>query len=163
MNCWTLLTECSCVCLSHLPFPGFPRNAVQKNTGACSGHHSSLLPATQVSVLCSFTDGTDSLGGTASEIQMSAQACQASPRQDSAMSSVLTTARTSHICAPHPLFSTLVLQHSVASEALSWSWFLKLVYYFRGPEPPPSFLPGAPSLGFSCFVFSIPTVSYPLF
>lgn len=57
-----------------------------------------LLLATQW--LQGLADGTDSLGNAASQIQISAQVCQVSPKEDSAISSVLTASRIPLICAP---------------------------------------------------------------
>lgn len=84
--------------------PGFPHSPTRRIREAAQSTTFPYLhpasPSNPVTVLQGLADGTDSLGNAASQIQISAQVCQVSPKEDSAISSVLTASRIPLICAP---------------------------------------------------------------
>lgn len=100
MNCWRLAVNRILWCLSHTSLlpdqpsrkPGFPHSPTRKYRRPLRPPPSAS-PSNTLSVLWALADGTDSPGNTALQIQISAQVCQASPRGDSAVSSVLTPAK----------------------------------------------------------------------
>lgn len=169
MNCRRLLAEHSCVSLTfHAMDSHSMSNWIQEPTQATAPR---LLLAIQVSVPYSSADGTYSLGDTACKIQMSAQGCQASPREGSVSSSVLSTASNSHICAPTlqpPTPSSLPLPHfSTCWPQRLWAGLGSRNWSTASESRTTFSLPTQRStFEFSCCFFSLEpstlTVSYPL-